>query len=498
MHGEEYVSLPPTPVALMESLRDIGYTIESAIADVVDNSVSAKARHVWIRHAWNSGRPWLAVIDDGTGMDKRNLIAAMRFGTNPKTARASDDLGRFGLGLKTASLSQCRRLTVLSKRDGATFSCEWDLDQLATAGAEDWRLKVSDYSTLQHDTILGDLFDGYLSQISTGTIVLWRRFDRIEDHDSNKAGERAFNAMTSSTERHLSAVYHQYLKPPRGFSKVEMSVNEATIEARDPFNLASPATQELQRQELLVSGTSVLVQPYVLPHQNKISRDEYERHAGEGGYLQNQGFYVYRNRRLIVSGTWFRLLKKEELTKLLRVRVEIPNTLDHLWRIDVRKSSASPPSAVREELRQFVGRIRNAGRTVYRQRGRRLVETRKTPVWGRVAAKGQISYEINREHPLVRDLLDTLPAEKARHASMLLSTIEGSFPSDLFFSDMANDLEKVNMDTIGKTQLAELLDFVLGLSGSESEMLVELRKTDPFVGNPETTEELLRQRGLAD
>jgi hypothetical protein len=140
-----YENLSPSPAALIESLRDIGYSIQTAVADVIDNSITAEAKNVSLNFSWADGHPWLAVIDDGYGMDKAELVNAMRLGsTNPRDERDIKDLGRFGLGMKTASFSQCRRLTVLSKKGAETHCCQWDLDVIANSEADEWRLGILD------------------------------------------------------------------------------------------------------------------------------------------------------------------------------------------------------------------------------------------------------------------------------------------------------------------------------------------------------------------
>lgn len=125
------ICLPPSAADLLESMRAIGYSFEAALADLIDNSLSADARQIEL-HFSPYDRPYVVVLDDGAGMSPSELTAAMRHGSrDPRLARDSRDLGRFGLGLKTASLSQCRRLTVVSWKDGQRSARQWDLDHVA-------------------------------------------------------------------------------------------------------------------------------------------------------------------------------------------------------------------------------------------------------------------------------------------------------------------------------------------------------------------------------
>ena len=438
------------------------------------------------------GSPWLADIDDGCGMGHAELTDAMRLGSkNPLEEREEDDLGRFGLGLKTASFSQCRQLTLISKKNGELACREWDLDLIEGNPENGWRLRVIDYSEMQKDLLISGLLP--VLQHS-GTIVLLRKLDRYDGL------EKKLNSLIEHTRTHIELVFHRFLSPRRGKKSIKIFLNNDLLAAFNPFNPSHPATQELPEQSIHVVGQSVTVQPYVLPHYNKISRSEYEKYSGTGGYLQNQGFYVYRNRRLIVSGTWFRLIKKEELTKLLRVQVDLPNSLDYLWKIDVKKSHASPPEAIRNELKLIIDRIAGAGKRVYRQRGKKLADTVKVPGWTRTAAGGRITYEINREHPLIVQIQSSLPAEKQQIFKDLIFMLESSFPTELFYSDVAKKPEALCKPDFNEVEMSNFLDNFIGLmleSGiPETELLSKLISIDPFAIYPEEVEMLLRQKEL--
>src|SRR5690349_3391180 len=120
----------PKPKSTLNSYRSFGYSVQTAIADIIDNSITARAKNIWINYVWDGSKSYLSILDDGLGMDLIELIDAMTPGSkNPQDNRESHDLGRFGLGLKTASFSQCRRLTVVSKKkDTILIKRCWDLD----------------------------------------------------------------------------------------------------------------------------------------------------------------------------------------------------------------------------------------------------------------------------------------------------------------------------------------------------------------------------------
>lgn len=496
-----YIDLAPSPASLVESLRNIGYSIETAVADVIDNSITAGAAQINIRFAWNSGNPWLAIIDDGSGMTKDELIEAMRFGSmNPLEVRTTDDLGRFGLGMKTASFSQCRHLSVVSKKDKQLSCCEWDLDKLTQTDKAGWKLGIIDLTVHHERRILDSVLNEFLANFEHGTIVFWEDIDRVKEHVFLEKQESHFNALIDDIRKHLELVFHRFLSPDPGRKKVTISMNGDDLTAFNPFNPRNLATQELAEQKIVFDGETIIVQPYVLPHNNKVSRQEYDQYSGEGGYLHNQGFYVYRNRRLIIKGTWFRLIKKEELNKLIRVRVDIPNSLDHLWKIDVKKSHASPPETIKNELRQVISKIEVSGRKVYRQRGQKLSTKIKTPVWNRVASGGTISYQINREHLLVKELLDTVHPQQKALVENLIAMFESSFPVDMFFNDIASNPEQMENPRLDVKDLEMLLDIFIQSWVStgipKSELSEKLLTTDPFASNQDITRVFLKQRGF--
>ena len=499
---DKHVDLAPAPAALIESLRDVGYTMETALADIVDNSITAEAKTINMRFAWDSGNPWFAVVDDGQGMATDELIEAMRFGCiNPLQERDKDDLGRFGLGMKTASFSQCRHLTVLSKKDGKAVCCEWDLDQISNSSDHRWLLHVLAEKEVKKRTPLSSLAEEYLSGHAQGTIVLWKNIDRIDSGISEVKQENYLNSLISDARQHLELVFHRFLSPEGGKQKIKIFLNGNALIAQDPFNSKNETTVELPRETVpCKKGGKITVQPFVLPHHNKISKEEYAKYAGREGYLHNQGFYVYRNRRLIIKGTWFRLIKKAELTKLVRVQVDIPNSLDQLWKIDVKKSSASPPESIKHELRRIIGKIECSGKRVYQQRGQRLSSAVKTPAWTRRAAGEQVSYEINRKHPLVKKLADSLLTDQQEQLFGLLKMFEGSFPADLFFSDFAGSPEKLHRPSIEEENLARMLDDFIDFwgmnDGASEEQVLELLQVEPFSSYRDLTKKLMEQREI--
>ncbi len=492
----EKINLSPDPISLVESMRDIGYSLETAIADIIDNSITAKAQSINIRFDWNNNDPWLSVVDDGLGMNKTELISAMRLGSkSPLESRNSDDLGRFGLGLKTASFSQCRRLTVLSKKNKLVTFAEWNLDSLSDSENNPWSLSVFEGQEVERHGVLNYLLNEYLKSTPSGTIVLWGNIDRINNSTHKLSSETQFNEDIVKVKNHLELVFHRYLSPSPGESKIKLFLNNNYLESFDPFN--STKSTELRKEEFRYEGEVITVQPYVLPHHNKISEVDWKKYAGKKGYLHEQGFYVYRNRRLIIYANWFRLIRKEELTKLLRVMIDIPNNLDQLWKIDVKKSNAFPPSGVREELKRIIQKIEYAGKKVYKQRGQSITDKISYPSWNRIAKDNQIFYQINRAHPILKKYIEKLSQTEEEDFKDVISMIESTFPRQTFFNDTATNPEQMNADRLDKEQIKRLLVLFLGDTNRSisEERFKEISQIEPFASNINLTNNVMKELG---
>lgn len=413
---------PPHAAAIVESLRAFGYDLPTAVADVVDNSISAGARHVWLRFEWDGAASVVSITDDGHGMDAAELVEAMRLGGGgPLAERKPHDLGRFGLGLKTASLSQCRRLTVRSRRSGAPLETRcWDLDLIALRN--DWRLlRAADAPAEPHFAKLATL--------AHGTTILWQILDRLtrDQRTDNPKHHDRFLERVESVRRHLGMVFHRLMV---GRDAVRLYVNDREVAPWDPFFTEHPATFPLPADPLRLRGLPVSVRPYVLPHFSKLTKDEHEQGAGPRGWLAHQGFYVYRRDRLLVAGDWLGFgWAKDEHLKLARIAIELPNALDHDWQINVTKSRATPPPALRDDLRRIALRTREEAKKVYTHRGARLVpqkNSERVHLWAPVARHDRVFYQINREHPLVRHALATTTDVPALRA--LLALVQETIP----------------------------------------------------------------------
>lgn len=482
------ICLPPSAPDLLESMRAIGYSFEAAIADIIDNSIAANATKVDIRFG-NEAGPYVAILDDGAGMSANELVAAMRHGSsNPNNARAASDLGRFGLGLKTASLSQCRCLTVVSVKDGALSARRWDLDHVGKT--RDWTL-----IGLSPDAARALPHTAELIQSKHGTLVLWQNFDLLS---ADIGVEHAIGERMDIARNHLALVFHRFLSPEKKTRPLVLTINANPVKAVDPFLSSNKATQALPEQEFMVSGETVHVAPFILPHLSKLNAADLELAGGEEGLRRNQGFYIYRNLRLISWGSWYRLVRQEELTKLARVRVDITNRLDHLWSLDIKKSTAQPPDALRNGLKQIINRITEGSRRVYTYRGRRTGAKDLVRAWDRTAVRGGVTYAINRDHPMIVAIEKVLPDSELTLFHTLIQVLETTFPFDALYVDMASERRPEVADAVKKEgdrlmELAERIVSALGSGTPEAARFLEgLLSVEPFSRHTEKAKEIIQ------
>lgn len=304
----------PQAAVLMNSMRSMGYTFESAVADVIDNSISAHASEVIIRFPVDPSECFVAICDNGDGMSEEELFDAMKYGSEQKSDnRMADDLGRFGLGLKSASLSQCRRLSVASKKDGRISAYIWDMDVVIKNRSWD----MIECSEEQIKTLK---YISYLDDIDNGTVVIWEDFDVIRKNSGDVYAE--LSALAENVSEYLSLIFHRFLNKDSK-SRLKIKINNYELKGKDPFLENHKKTTIRRRIELPVMDSQgieriVVAQPFVLPFQKDLTDEDRKLSGGLENYRSSQGYYIYRNERLIVWGTWFNR-RKDELTKYARI-----------------------------------------------------------------------------------------------------------------------------------------------------------------------------------
>lgn len=497
-----YETANPNPRALIESLRSVGYSLQTAIADIIDNSVTAKADNVWITFHWGGKESSISILDDGAGMSEAKLFEAMRPGTlGPAADREHGDLGRFGLGLKTASFSQCRRLTVWSKCAGAApVGRRWDLDFVVATN--EWALEKD------LDKPIDPAFS-MLEGLSTGTLVIWTKLDALVGGTDIGAEEhqRGFHGQMDDVRQYLAMIFHRYIEGVAAVRRgpLQLWINGSRLEGWDPFNVSDKVAPEWSPiEEIPYKGQTVTIRGCVLPHKDRLTEKEYREGSGPKGWLAQQGFYIYRNDRLLLAGDWLRLGRggrawtQEEQYKLARLSIDFASSLDRDWSLDVKKSTARPPAALRERLTGLAESIRKRAKEVFISRGfygprpttRAVVNERP---WKSVTRSERTVYQVNREHPMVKGVLRELGPLAAK-VEAILRLVEETVPVQRIWIDTAESEKDhaIPYEGLSDQQVRADIQFMYDLlrkAGSDHDTAVTyLRSSEPFNRYPHLVE----------
>ena len=416
---------------LMFGLRSMGYSFSTAVADIIDNCISAQATRIDIYSDPLASVPYFCVLDNGYGMNREKLDNAMMPGSDRGDIADSEiELGRFGLGLKSASLSQCREFIVASKATGKLNCMSFDLDIIE----EKNKLFLKEL-TSEETNALPHIEE--LKKYESGTLVTWIKFDNIEN--SAKTFEDSFRSLVAESKKHVELTFHRF------YSEIAIYYNGKRIEKRDPFLLDSIGRQQTGRTTLInYKGSAIMVTPYTLPFAKTLTANEKSLLGNPKSIYENQGFYIYRNKRLIISGTWLRMEIRSELSKLARIKVDIPSTLDSVWLLDVKKSTVKIPDAIREKIRMAVkDSIVRSKRTVRNPGVKEASPEHK--IWERINEHdGNVRYQINRDNPLIKGLYNSIGDRQADLLDDLLSLLEQCIPKYRIHNDVIDSINIVN------------------------------------------------------
>lgn len=420
----------PHAKMLLVALRSVGYTNETAIADILDNSISGAATEIELYFDWDNRR--IIIADNGFGMDYQELMDAMEIGSaDPNEMRPSEDLGRFGLGMKTASFSMAKKLLVISKKNSTISNAEWNLN---TVASED-KWEISEYDESEISMILEsvDTYTQY-NNWKQGTLIIISELDRLIDETNIEKSKKNFYKMIRNIKSHIAITFHRFMEE----DALKISVNGNKLDAWNPFWIKSPATMELAREELFDGKNEVVVEPYILPHKSKYnSEEEFKEAAGVKDWRGHQGFYVYRNRRLLVYGTWFGKFKKEPAYNLARIKLDMSADSDFEWDIDIKKSKATLPVAIEEQITQIAYLAIEKSVAVYNSRG---VYNRKNTsnntslkyVWEqRKNISGNYMFYLNKKHPMLLKILSGMDENAQKELKTYLSLVESYSPTML-------------------------------------------------------------------
>jgi hypothetical protein len=359
------IEVIPSARRLIKSMREVGYDFVHAVADIVDNSIEANASWVAIKMEFDGENSWLRISDNGTGMPGAAITEAMRFGT--KRDYEVDELGKFGLGLKTASISQCSRLTVASRTNHNARRIEvrqWDLEHINNTD----RWEIIDIPPDNRTEIIVEPLNE-----TVGTVVLWEQLDRVFRYRI-PWGEKArasFFRLADELNDHLGMVFHRFLAgEARRKKKLKITINETQVEPWDPYARNEKTTVRLPGLQFEISGDDgkglVSFTPYILPSQDRFSsRRAFDHYAGPSKWNFQQGFYVYRADRMIQSGGWCHMRTSDEHTKLARVALDFRPDLDSAFEVNFAKTKVILPADLRTQLKPHIEDITKRARKAY-------------------------------------------------------------------------------------------------------------------------------------
>lgn len=376
---------------LLDTMGYGSYSIQTAIADIVDNSITAKAHTIEINFVWEEEHPYVEIKDDGYGMSSKELENAMIFsGKGTKDFREEDDLGKYGLGMKTASMYACRCLTVISKKEGFPITSKM-LDRDIVDEQEKWVGLNLDFSPELNKL-----------DLKKGTIVRWDKLSFIEKGINSK---NYFFKHVRDVHDHLAITFHRFIE-----KGLIMKINGNIVEPWNPI-CQHEATTKFDSQKLIYHDAQVNVSSYILPSSLSCNENEVD-YIYRGNALKYQGFFVYRNDRLLVDGGWLNIQKGN--TKLsthqsynaVRIIVDIPTSLDSSFKVDFTKSTLQFPIEIEEQLYKIATKVRKKAKELSRKRtytplkpGEKLEE-----IWKVKRTGDDYSFSINKNHPLIKRL----------------------------------------------------------------------------------------------
>jgi len=446
----------PIPArALITGIRAIGYSFSTAVADIIDNSITADAKEVFVESDPLAEMPYFCILDNGKGMDNDGLDNALLLGSDRTEKKDSEkELGRFGLGLKSASLSQCRKVTVATKQRGSQriFAMCLDLDVIEKDN--EYKLEILNPTEIKELPCI-DKLDAFKS----GTLVIWNDFDRIE----KKNFERNFRQLVADSKKHVELVFHNF------YNSIKIYFNNLRIEKRDPFLRSARGRQPGKTNIVSYNGKKIEITAHTLPYANSLSTEERKLLGNPVSLANDQGFYIYRNKRLISWGGWMRMQPKSELNKLARVEINFPSTLDSVWTLDVKKSSAKIPDSLKDAIFASITEATTKSKKATTFPGSK--EKRgDVPLWERIEGRsGAIRYQINRKNPAIIQLQENIGKNENNLLGIILSQLESFIPKMRIYNDLAEnkDIQNTSNDIELET-VVEQIKTILSLADGDA------------------------------
>lgn len=441
------INTRPSAAPVIQALRSIGYNSQTAIADIVDNSVDAKSNYIHIEFEYDVGNGSIRIEDNGIGMSDAELQKAMTIGSkDPRERRAKEELGRFGMGLKTASFSFGKRLCVFTKKDGIISERCWDLDYVSDKN--EWLLYKSIPSEITDK--IGQL------KGNSGTIVFIDKLDRFCGCGTHKVLKQdSYFSKVKRIQKYLEMVFHVMLE-----KGLIITINGNILHPWNPFSQGNPRRIEGEEQVIRVNKKLVRITPYVLPHPTTFNQVDYKYAGGVKGWNDQQGFYIYRENRMVSFGDWFGMFPKDIVSELVRIKIEFTNDADDDWKIDVKKSTITIPDDAKQDLYGIAKYYRQVSQEIM------LYRTKATRTGGRI--KGTLntwelatddinsSYVLNRTHPVLNEILKAVDTDVRKKLNIYLKLVELGSPNNLL---KTSNMAKKDEQQIDKKSSKLVIDY---------------------------------------
>lgn len=444
-----FEDVTPNPEFLIKSIAEQGYSLEAALADLIDNSLSADADKVEILTKIDSEPFVLYLADNGSGMDEETLKQAMHFpSSSPESRREKNDLGRFGLGMKTASFSQTRKFTVISRSIGSkNFSARtWDVElqhehkwKVIVNSEEEINKLLRDYKEL------GSSNHQAFEDFEPNTIIIWHglyKFEQyLEEHNRIKAFTKEISEVTTE---HLSLVFHRYME--RNEQHLQIRVNNVRLEPFNPFPVEEEGFRRIENRQRLFSDDSIEMEGFILPSRSiEETKQGHTKWTTKRRSLSDmEGVYIYRADRIILFGGWNGIIRKAQKLQLARLRVDIGNKADHLLHLNVAKSKVIIPHELKKAFEDYVKELKYEAEKEFNNRGiRRFTQPAEDNMdlfVKRASNRGPL-LEINERFPLLELLKEELTKEQNGKLNVLMKMINtqvnksrGTFEEEVFMN----------------------------------------------------------------
>ena len=445
--------MSPEPKSHIKTLMRIGYDFNSAIADIIDNSITAKAKKINIICPPETDNPFLTIVDNGIGMEPEELIQNMRIGCkDPNQKRDAGDLGRFGSGMKTASFSHARRLTVISHKKGKKIAAAcWDIDEIEDKNA--WCLRELNEKDI-HDL---DHLDKELIK-GVGTQLIWEKIKKFEETDHNNSKNSIETSMVD-LNKYLALHFHKFLQGP---NKINIYVQKLKVEPVDPFLTTKNGYQEGPTDETFVKGGKLQIKSHTLPHHSNLTQSEIDNIGGMEEIYKGQGLYIYRENRLIIAGGWMGLSRTYQLGKLARIEINIPSGLDDEWSTDVKKSSLQLPQKIKNRLKNLIQQPIKKSKRTYNFRGKK---EEANEYWKIIETRDKnIIYQIDTGNNELIKIAKETPKKNTSNLKEYLKNLAKNLPINHIHSKVSSDPKSIKQDDVifefSEKQLKEIKELM--------------------------------------